>query len=556
MPVSELLRGKRRDWAVWALIFLLLLTRACSWGIQYWPQLDDYIQLHNAASAESFWGLQESMGILGARPLAGLADYYVWGPMFDVMILGVAIISMLYAACAVLLRRQLGRYFPVGPVFLVVFALLPLGVEGTYWMSASTRVVCGLFFAVLTAQAFLKWMDGGKWPWAALYLGLQLLPMGFYEQTGIFSVTLTVGLAILEVIRRRSRLRRALLSLWGLPAMGIYFWVTSFFSAGSMFSSRSEIILPNDPWWWTTFLPQVLEQFREVFVDGNFYTLAKGFLRGMQAALSGPLLGWLLAAAVLCGLLWFVLSRGRGEPEGEEKPLSPWLALVAGILLVLGPISVFLVLGNPWFSFRGAVSAFAGLALLCDTAVTVIWRRLPGFRRGPAVLAAVCALVFWVAGASEIGDYKATYENDQQVAADVLAALEEEVPSRDGQRIGVLNVEPSYLPDQNYYYHEHIHGCTESAWAFQGLLTCLGDGKAWDVTPLPAAPMYYQWNQATSRPDTFDLLYLYDGRSVERVTLEQAGEHDFLVLNGAGETVAEIWEESDGLGYFRLAEEN
>ena len=556
--MSELLRGRRRDWAVWALLSLLLIARACAWGFRYWPQLDDYIQLHNTPSAESFWGLQETMGILGARPLAGLADYYVWGPMFDFLLVGVVLICLMYAACAVLLRRQLGRYFPVGPVFLAVFALLPLGVEGTYWMSASTRVVCGLFFGVLTAQAFLKWADTGRWPWAVLYLVLQLLPMGFYEQAGLFAVTLTVGLAILEVIRRRERWKRALLSLWGLPAMGIYFLVTGLFSEGSMFSSRSELIFPNEPYWRNVFLPQVLEQFREVFVEGNFYTLAKGFVRGMRSALAGPLLPGLLAAVVLCALLWFALSRPESEKtRGEgERPLPLWLALVAGVLLTVGPLTVFLVVGNPWFSFRGAVSAFGGLALLADLLVTVVWKRLPGAQKGPAALCALCTLVFWVAGASEVGDYRATYEDDQKVAAQVLSVLEEEVPSRSGQRMGVLNVLPSYLPNQNYYYHEHIHGCTESDWAFQGLLTCESGGEAWDITPLPIAPVYYLWNQATSRPETFDVLFLYDYErgSVERVTLERTGEHDFLVLDGAGETVGVIWEESDGLGYFRMAE--
>lgn len=554
--MSELLRGRRRDWAIWALLSLLLIARACAWGVQYWPQLDDYIQLHNIPTAESFWGLQETMGILGARPLAGMADYYFWGPMFDVLIVGVGLISMLYAACAVLLRRQLGRYFPVGPVFLAVFALIPLGVEGTYWMSASTRVVCGLFFAVLAAQTFLGWMDTGRRRWALLYLALQLLPMGFYEQAGLFSVTLTVGLAILEVIRGRERWRRALLSLWGLPAMGIYFLVTGLFSEGSMFSGRSELIFPNEPYWRNVFLPQVLEQFREVFVEGNFYTLAKGFVRGARSVLAGPLLPGLLAAAVLCALLGLALSRPELRRAEGEKPLSLWLEAVAGILLTVGPLTVFLVVGNPWFSFRGAVSAFGGLALLADLAVTAVWSRQPGFRRGPAVLCALCALVFWVAGASEVGDYKATYENDQRVAAQVLDALREEVPSRDGRRVGVLNVLPSYLPDQNYYYHEHIHGCTESGWAFQGLLTCESGGESWDITPLPAAPMYYLWNQAASRPETFDILFLYDYErgSVERVTLERTGAHDFLVLDGAGETVGVIWEESDGLGYFRMTE--
>ena len=514
--VSERLRRVPGWLWMGAGVFLLLLLRSLAAGPEYWPQLDDYIQLWNYPTAESFGALCQSVGLLSSRPLAFLADYYVWGPMFDVLILGVALICLMYAACAVLLRSQLGRYFPVGPVFLAVFTLLPLGVEGTYWMSASTRVVCGLFFAVLAAQTFLRWMDTGRWYWAVLYLILQLLPMGFYEQAGIFSVTLTVGLAILEVIRSRGRLPRALVSLWGLPALKIYFMVTGLFSDGSMFSSRSELIFPNEPYWRNVFLPQVLEQFREVFVEGNFYTLAKGFVRGVRSVLAGPLLPGLLAAAVLCVLLWLALSRPEPRKAEGEKPLSLWLEAVAGILLTVGPLTVFLVVGNPWFSFRGAVSAFGGLALLADLLVTAVWRRLPGFQRGPAALCALCALVFWVAGASEVGDYKATYENDQQVAAQVLDVLESEISDPEGLRVGVLNVEPSYLPNQNYYYHEHIHGCTESAWAFQGLLTCLGDGVAWDVTPLPAAPVYYLWNQATSRPETFDDLKSLQ-REVRRV---------------------------------------
>ena len=203
-------------------IFLLLMARACAFGVQYWPQLDDYIQYHNYALSESFWELQTSMGLLASRPLAGLADYFIWGSMYDYMILGVAMISLALAVSAVLLKRQLSRYFSIGPLFLVVMTLLPLGVEGTYWMSASTRVVCGLLMAVLAAEAFLRWMDTGRWYWALSFLFLQLLPYGFYEQSGVFSVALIVGMAILEVIRDWRRWKRALLSLWGLPAMKLY----------------------------------------------------------------------------------------------------------------------------------------------------------------------------------------------------------------------------------------------------------------------------------------------------------------------------------------------
>lgn len=555
-------RGKQDGLAVLAL-FLLLMARACAFGVRYWPQLDDYIQYHNYPSAGSFWALQQTTGLLASRPLAGLADYFIWGQMFQWMIVGVALISLMLALAAVLLRRQLGRYFTVGPLFLVIVTLLPLGVEGTYWMSASTRVVCGLLLAVLAAGAFLKWMDTGRLSWALAYVLLQPLPLGLYEQSGILAVTLAIGYGILEVIRSRKRLARAALSLWGLPAMAIYYEaVGQLFGSAGVYSSRAEIILPNSPYWQSTFFWQVLEQMKQVFGAGMFYTLVKGFVRGVRLIVSGELLLWALAATALCVLLWYLLRREGHSGAGEEKKLSPWLAVVAGVLLFLAPITIFFILGNPWFSFRGAVTSFAGLALLCDTVVMVLWRRLPGYRCGPAVLAAVTALVFCVAGASEIGDYRDTWENDQGAASAVLEALERDFHEDDleegSPRVGVLNLEASYLPNQNYYYHEHIHGCTESAWAFQGLLECVGDGRPLpSVTPLPAHPLYRHWNMETSRPETFDALYYYDGAALERVTLKPSalGEHDFLVYGENGSILGRIWEEEDNSGYFELVSE-
>ena len=144
MKVSE--RIRRAPGWLWmaAGLFLLLLLRACAAGPEYWPQLDDYIQLWNYPTNESFWNLNQTVGLLASRPLAGAADYFFWGRLTGFMLAGTALISAMYALAAVLLQRIIRRYFASGPVFLAVMALLPLGVEGTYWMSAANRVVTGL----------------------------------------------------------------------------------------------------------------------------------------------------------------------------------------------------------------------------------------------------------------------------------------------------------------------------------------------------------------------------------------------------------------------------
>ena len=66
------------------------------------------------------------MGLLASRPLAGIADYFIWGRMFGFMLVGVAIISLLYAVTTLVLWSVLGRFFRIGPLFPVIVALLPL----------------------------------------------------------------------------------------------------------------------------------------------------------------------------------------------------------------------------------------------------------------------------------------------------------------------------------------------------------------------------------------------------------------------------------------------
>lgn len=522
---------------------VLLVLRYCAFGLTYYPQLDDYIQYHNYyRSGHSFWKIAQMSGLLASRPLANLADYFVWSPLFDHMILGVALVSVLYVACVGILWRLLQRYFPVGPVFPVVMALLPLGMEGLYWMSASTRIVGGMFFGCLAAMAFVRWLDTGRRYWLAAYLPLQLLPFGFYEQSAVLSMTVVLGLALLEI---RSKKLRCVLALWAPAAMAVYFKFLSYMAAQNPFAARSEIILPNTPYYWDNFLPQVLEQIKQAFWNGGLLTLGKGFVRGAGMLISDGLWLWLVLAAAGCiglGVLFRVHGK-NGETDGLPARL---LALLAGVLLAIAPITPFFILGNPWFSLRGTVTSFAGIALAADTVAGLIFCR---WKKVLPWISAAFALVCLVACLSEIRDYRDTYQTDQKIAGMVIAAVKED-GLEPGTKVGVLNLEATYLPNQNFYYHEHIHGCTESSWAFTGLLTALESSGLPSVTPLPTTPMYQSWNRAANAPDHFDCLYYYDGQQLIEARLKPVGQGSYQVTDRQGRSLGRIWEE-DGNGYFQ-----
>ena len=81
-------------------------------------------------------------------------------------------------------------------------------------------------------------------------------------------------------------------------------------------------------------------------------------------------------------------------------------------------------------------------------------------------------------------------------------------------------------------------------------MTAVGGQGLPSVTPLPTTPMYQQWNRTTNGPDCFDLLYYYDGQQLIQARLEPTGEGSFLVTDGQGQTLGQIWEEN-GTGYFQ-----
>lgn len=543
MALPDLSAPRKRTGAVFPLVFALLLLRYCALGMTYYPQLDDYIQYHSYLTSESFSDLARSVGLLASRPLAGVTDYYLWGRMFDVMILGVALISLMYTAYVLCAARLLGRYFRVGPIFLAVACFLPLGMEGLYWMSASTRIVVGLFFGVLAALAFAGWLDTGRWYFAALYLPLQLLPFGFYEQSAILSTTFVLGLALLECRKRKGRV---LLGAWALVSMVLYFAFLKYMAGSGVYGSRTELVPPNTMYYWKVFFPEITRQVGSVFLKGGFLTLVKGFVRGLPVALARPL--WLIALMLCCAALVLVLRRERPDRPDGAAPLGPLWAILAGALLALAPVSLFFLLANPWFTVRGAAPSLLGLGLMADALSRLIFSCFPGgWRRPCAVLAGVMILVFSVASLSELKDYRDTWYNDQKAARVILDGLKGAPPET---RVGILGLEATFLPDQNYYYHGHISGCTESDWALSGLLTAMGGESHPAVTPLPSSPMYWAWNAESRRPEIFDRLYWYNGEVLLPVWLEPDGWNGYRVYTGDRSFVGRIWEEEGPAGYF------
>ena len=137
----------------------------------------------------------ERLGLLAARPLAGILDITLWSWLWPCSIVGVLILAALYSIAAIELCKLFEKLLGTSKLFIAIFALLPLGIEGTYWMSASTRIIPGLFFAAISAKFFVKYLESKRFKYELFSLICQFITFCFYEQTAVFSCALNVIIA-------------------------------------------------------------------------------------------------------------------------------------------------------------------------------------------------------------------------------------------------------------------------------------------------------------------------------------------------------------------------
>lgn len=492
---------------IWEFLLLALLSvaRFCASGFEYFPQLDDYIQYYKYTALCSPAEAVIKYGMLAARPLSNAADVFVWAKFWPCLFAAVVIIALLYAASAVIFKQVFAALFPSvfegrGLAFALLYLLLPLNIEGTYWLSASTRVVCGLFWTSLSALLFIRWLEGKSALYAPLALLSQLLAMASYEQALVLTVALTAVIAIAFYRRssRRAFFARETFAFTSL-SNGLIYWlfILQFRDTSPLYGSAYGAVLPYSARFWTDQLPHVLKQFAAAFGLGGALTLFKGALRGIALIISDGKLLFALLALVCAGLtaLFMFKSDSYGSVDSDEakagsenaKAVKPALPILAGLLLAAAPLAPHVIKANPWFSLRGTVCSLPGIALCVQAIIayalpkfgmTKFGKTKPGaghaLRRVTAAVSALFVVVCFSAAASELNDYRLTYEHDQAVMAAVANAVDLETVSG---RIALVGVLPNYLDEQNFYYHEHIHGVTESDWALSGALYVYSGGK-------------------------------------------------------------------------------
>lgn len=525
------------------ILFGLIFARYCYFGFHYYIQLDDYIQYHKF-SAFDMRALQilASSGSLSARPLAGILDVAVWSKLYGRLLIAVAAVSAMYAVSAVLLRDVFHRHFGTGYVFCVIYALLPLGFEGTYWLSASSRIVVGLFFAAISLRMFDEWCEFGKRRFLVLFFLFQLLAFCLYEQVALFSCAATI--VVMLCCRKEAGKRAKAGFLFFVSGAG-YFAVTRMFPGG-INTQRTALLFPWQDGYVTGTLKSILQQLHDAFVSASAGIMGKGFCRGASLIASEPHPVWLLLAAGLCIAL-FLLCR---KAPRRQRRVGP--ELLAGLFLAAAPLAVFFVLASPWFGLRNTVTSFCGIGLLADALVGLfVDRSRNSLATGEAVLTVLLVILFGVSSVSELCDYRQTTQADTRICKAAVRAADDSGLSSSAQRdhVWLLNVDASYVSNGNFYYHEHDFGVTSSDWALTGAIVATANRKTFLSDVFTPLSRYRTFAAAENELQKMKLFW-YNGSDFVPVSLQRTG-NAYAVLGASNERYGTIT--SAGSGSWQLS---
>lgn len=439
--------------ARWLCIALLAVNviKFGFFGFQYFPVLDDYIQYHNYSLYDNLLrDVFQRAGTLCTRPLAGLLDAFLWSRFWGHMGLALLAITVLHVMAVWLLYCVFARTgVPCGRIFLAVCTLYPLLTEGTYWISASSRLVVGLFFAALAAFLLCRYLDGSRAWNLAGFAVCNLISYGFYEQ--VIAVSCLLALFVLWAGRRKWHL--AAIPLGNLILVGLYY--LSCRSAG-VNTARSALSLD-----FLAHLGSIWEQVSAALGQFHWALLKNSFIRGLEL-LSGR--WWYLAAIGLSAVL-FAASGGTDSSSRSRRKAA--LAL----LLIAVPFAPFLILEDCHISFRNVWLPFIGFAMLADMVFSAHTARVAA-----GVLAACCL----VCNVSELADYRAVYLADRAICTQIVPFV------GDGSRpVYLVGAKPSYV-SLSSYFHEHIHNVTQSDWALTGAVrSYAGNVHIQKVVPVP-----------------------------------------------------------------------
>ncbi|MBE7010874.1 MAG: hypothetical protein E7418_05220 [Ruminococcaceae bacterium] len=423
------------------------------YGFAYFPVLDDFIQYGCYPAYENLSHVYLTIGTLSIRPLAGLLDPAFWGLFWEVPGIALCLIVLLHVASGFLLGKALENFsLKPSPLFLALYLLFPLGMEGRYWLSASTRLVVGLFFATTSIYFYSRYASGDKLRYLWFFSLFQLISCGFYESVTVFSA----GVACLLFLYRPAKrnLPAVLFSIFHVGLMFTYYKL--FADLGAMGSRATAGFslerLPGQ-------IVYLVLQLQEMVVPA-WKSLTDGFTGGLRILCTSGFWGYCILFCML--VVSVCLAAVTREDEKRDTGKKSLCFLIGGFLLFGATLVPNLLSEEVWLTNRSLFIPLIGLFFLLDAAVI----HLP--LTGRRVLIFICLFVCMIASVNEYDVYRRVSEQDTRLVDQVAEQLSEKALAGEEPIQVVLKKEVT--TQQNALYKDHVKSVFDADWSLTGAL--------------------------------------------------------------------------------------
>lgn len=433
-----------------------LVLKMFSAGFSYFCVLDDYIQYGCYPLFDSLSKVYFEIGTASNRPLAAFFDPAVWGAFYPNMAAALILSGALLFLSAKLFDQCLKQCkINITPFFYAVYLLLPLGFEGTYWISASSRIVVGLFFASAAAYLLIKYVKARKAYHFVLYAVCSLASFGFYESVTVLSGMLQ-GMIILKFVFADKQYKH----LWILTvpaacgvAVLVYYKLAA--NIGTLGSRTVEFSLFG----MSGRLKELFSQFGCIFTDGFYRTTVIGFGCGLKALLNEGAYGIFLAILIITVSLLCAYFGGKCKLYAKAK-----YCVLPGLLFIFLPLLPNILVPDVWLTYRSIVVCLPGFCVL--SAPLISWALKNKYAQTTVIF--VITAVFLVGCVNEVRTYKAVNELDNRIAGEVIEHLDDEVTV--GEKSVILVLDREVEVPQTSFYKDHVKSVFYADWAVTGAI--------------------------------------------------------------------------------------
>jgi len=446
-----------------------LLFKVFSQGLAYFPVLDDYIQYGGYPLYGDLSYVYLNIGTISTRPFAAILDPAVWGLFFSNMWVALLIISVMFFAGTKLIASVFERMdIHITPFLYAIVLLIPLGFEGTYWISASSRICVGLFFAGLASYMLTKLIEKNKIAYWLIYVPATVLSFGFYESVMVLSALLQLAVVLFLVKSNKKRLVYLITPAVFGASVIVYYKLAA--NIGAM-GSRAGFSLDGIG----NKIYGLFSQFFEILVKGGGLTTAKGAWHGLLITFSSFWGVLLLVAAIIISAVCAFWG-AREDFSAKAKRCIP-----LGIGLVFLPLVPNLLSADVWLTYRSVVPVFFGLTLVSAPLFTKLLKN----KSLRTAVIFFMVFLFSLGNINELDTYKKVSQKDNLLVSEIAQQLDNDVLSGNKETIVVIPEE--IITPQVSYYKDHVKSVFDSDWALTGAVRAKTKNiKIKTVTPMNA----------------------------------------------------------------------